>query len=110
MILRTPPTGEPAPGLSLTNMGVTIRIPKILQDKTNGVGLVVVEGAAVDECFADLIRQYPGLKGTILDSEGRVLLQWMVYINDQMAGRSDELSIQLKDGDTIALLPLVAGG
>jgi molybdopterin synthase sulfur carrier subunit len=91
-------------------MRVTIRIPKILQDKTNGAVRVAVRGATVHECFADLIRQYPGLEGSILDSDGRVLLQWMVYVNDAMAGGSDRSPLQLKDGDTIALLPLVAGG
>jgi molybdopterin synthase sulfur carrier subunit len=91
-------------------MRVTIRVPRLLQDKTNGAVRVAVQGATVSECVADLIRQYPGLQGMILDSEGRVLLQWMVYINDAIAGRSDEVQIQLKDGDTIALLPLVAGG
>ena len=91
-------------------MAVIIRIPKILQDKTNGTVSVAVQGATVYECLADLIRQYPNLEGRVLGSDGRILLQWMVYINDAIAGRSDEVSMQLQEGDTIALLPLVAGG
>ena len=91
-------------------MSVIIKIPRILQDKTAGVPHIAVRGATIHECFADLIRQYPGLEGTILDSDGRVVLQWMVYINDAMAGQSDKAPIQIQDGDTIALLPLVAGG
>jgi molybdopterin converting factor small subunit len=91
-------------------MAVTIRIPKILRDKTNGTIRAAVQGTTIYECFADLIRQYPDLEGTILGSDGRVLLQWMVYINDAIADRSDELPTRLHDGDTIALVPLVAGG
>ena len=72
--------------------------------------LVEVEGASVHECIVDLIRRHPGLKGTILDEKGRILLKWMVYINDQSAVSSAELSYRLKDGDKIALLPMVAGG
>lgn len=91
-------------------MDVTIRIPKILQEKTNGAALVAVKGSTVYECLADLILQYPSLDGTIMDAQGQLLLQWLVYVNDEMADRSKGSSIQLKNGDLIALLPLVAGG
>jgi molybdopterin converting factor small subunit len=37
-------------------------------------------------------------------------LRWMVYINNQSVLSSNELSYQVKDGDIIALLPMVAGG
>ncbi len=97
-------------GCDLTNMAVTIKIPKILQDKTNGALLVTVQGTTVYECIADLIRRYPSLQGRILDAEGNILLQWIVYINNQIASRSNELSIRLRDGDKIALLPMIAGG
>lgn len=59
---------------------------------------------------ADLICQYPSLDGAILDAQGQLLLQWLVYVNDEMADRSKESPTQLKKGDLIALLPLVAGG
>ena len=91
-------------------MGVQFKIPKLLQEKTDGATLVEVEGADVRECIADLIRRHPGLKGAILDEEGRILLKWMVYINDKSAVSSEELSCRLKEGDKIALLPMVAGG
>jgi molybdopterin converting factor small subunit len=91
-------------------MAAVVKIPKILQDRTNGTARVAVQGDTVYECLADLIRRYPGLEGSILGPDGRILLQWMVYINDVMASRSDEASVQLQEGDTIALLPLVAGG
>lgn len=91
-------------------LGIQFKIPKLLQEKTNGATLVEVEGADVRECIVDLIRRHPGLKGTILDEEGGILLKWMVYINEKSAVSSGELSCRLKDGDKIALLPMVAGG
>lgn len=91
-------------------MGIQFRIPKLLQEKTDGATLVEVEGASVHECIADLIRRHPGLKGMILDGENRILLKWMVYINDKSAVSSEDLSRHVKDGDKIALLPMVAGG
>ena len=91
-------------------MGIQFKIPKLLQEKTSGATLVEVEGADVRECIVDLTRRHPGLKGTILDEEGRILLKWMVYINEKSAVSSEELSCRLEDGDKIALLPMVAGG
>ena len=92
------------------SLAVQFKVPKLLQEKTDGAILVEVEGASIRECIADLIRRHPGLKGTILDEEGRILLKWMVYINDKSAVSSDELSYRVKDGDKIALLPMVVGG
>ena len=91
-------------------MSARFKIPKLLQEKTDGAVLIEVQGGSVQECIADLIRRYPGLKGMILDGEDRILLKWMVYINNQSTVASNELSYQVKDGDIISFLPMVAGG
>jgi molybdopterin converting factor small subunit len=92
------------------SLGIQFQIPKMLQEKTNGVGLLEVEGDCVHECIVDLVRRHPHLKGMILDRENRILLKWLVYINDKSVVSSGELSNRVKDGDKIALLPMVAGG
>ena len=91
-------------------MSIKFKIPKLLQEKTDGAVLIEVQGGSVLDCIADLIRRYPGLKGRILDGGGRLLLKWMVYINNQSTVSSNELSHHVKDGDIITLLPMVAGG
>ena len=91
-------------------MGVQFKIPRQLQEKTDGEIHIEVRGSNVYECIADLIRRYPGLKGRILDGEGRILLKWMVYINNKCVIPSNELSYAVKDGDLITVLPVVAGG
>ena len=53
-----------------------------MQEKTDGALLIEVRGGSVQECIADLIRRYPDLEGMILDGEDRLLLKWMVYINN----------------------------
>ena len=75
-----------------------------------GAVLIDAQGGSVQECIADLIRRHPDLEGMILDGEDRILLRWMVYINNQNAAASNELSYHVKDGDIISLLPMVAGG
>ena len=91
-------------------MSIKFKVPKLLQEKTDGAVLIEVRGGSVQECIADLIRRYPGLEGMILDGEDRLFLKWMVYINNQSAAASNELSYHVKDGDIITLLPIVAGG
>jgi len=91
-------------------MSIQFKIPKLLQEKTDGALLIEVRGGSVQECIADLIRRYPGLEGRILDGEDRLLLKWMAYINNQSAAASIELSYPVRDGDIITLLPMVAGG
>jgi len=91
-------------------MSIKFKIPKLLQEKTDGAVLIEVQGGSVQECIADLIRRYPSLDGRILDGEDRLLLKWMVYINNQSTVSSNELSHHVRDGDIITLLPMVAGG
>ncbi len=91
-------------------MSAKIKIPKHLQIKTNGETIATVNGCDVHACIDELIRQYPGLEGEILDDQGRLLLKWTVYINSRITGASDELSNPVREGDMIELLPVVAGG
>lgn len=91
-------------------MAVQFKIPKQLQEKTDGATYIEVRGCTVHDCIADLIRRYPDLTGRILDGEGRILLKWMVYINNKSVIPSNDLSYAVKDGDIITVLPMVAGG
>jgi sulfur-carrier protein len=91
-------------------MAIKFKIPKLLQEKTEGIMLIDVQGGSVFDCIADLVRRYPGLRGMILDAEDNVLLKWMIYINNTSAISSNELSYQVRDGDVITLIPLIAGG
>jgi MoaD family protein len=91
-------------------MKAKINIPTYIKDKTGGVTRAEVTGRNVKECIEALMRQYPDLKGEILDDRGTILLRWMVYINNENINSSDELSHPVKEGDVIEFLPVVAGG
>ena len=91
-------------------MNVKINIPPYIKDKTDGETQAEVTGRNVGECVEALIRQYPGLKGEILDDQGTILLRWMIYINNENINAPDELSYPVDEGDVIEFLPVVAGG
>jgi molybdopterin converting factor small subunit len=91
-------------------MAVKVKIPLYLRERTSGQIMVEVDGATVHECIEALTRRYPALQSEILDPKGMLLLRWMIYINDDLATPSDELTHPVRDGDTLALVPLVSGG
>ena len=92
-------------------MSVTIEIPKDLQAYTNGSGLVEVDDCpSIYDCLKVLIEQFPGLDGKILDNEGILLLKWSIYVNSRMVSEEGGLSIPVKTGDVITILPMIAGG
>lgn len=91
-------------------MGVKIRIPNVLQDKANGVTLAVVKGKTVHDCFEALIKQFPGLEGQLMDTQGVLLPKWMLYVNHRSVGYKNELFSPVEDGNLIELLPVLSGG
>jgi len=91
-------------------MGIKIIIPNDLQDKINGQVETEAKGHNIGECIGSLVCRFPGLQGEILDGQGKLLLKWMIYVNNQVTISSTALTQPVKEGDIISLLPLIAGG
>ena len=81
-----------------------------MQYKTDGVTLVDVKGKTVRDCFEALVKQFPGLEGQLMDTQGVLLMKWMLYVNHRSAGYKNELSSPVEDGDLVELLPALSGG
>jgi len=69
-----------------------------------------VTGNTLRECLEALARCYPALKGEIINGQGMLLTKWLIFINNNLAIASDELSVPVTEGDVILLVPMVAGG
>ena len=91
-------------------MSIKIKIPEHLQRKTDGESSIDVLGGSIRECLASLVERYPGLKGEIIDTQGVLLLRWLVFVNDEIVSNCDELSYPVTNGDVIILVPIVPGG
>ena len=68
------------------------------------------DGATVGEVFAELTGRYPGLTDQLVDGEGGLHKFVNVYRNDDDIRYLDQLDTKVADGDTISILPAVAGG
>jgi molybdopterin synthase sulfur carrier subunit len=91
-------------------MAVEVRLPTLLRAHADGASSVSADGATVGEVFTDLIARYPGLSGNLVDDEGGLHKFVNVYRNDDDIRYLDQLDTKLSDGDTLSILPAVAGG
>jgi molybdopterin converting factor small subunit len=88
---------------------VEVRIPTILRPYTKEAKLVSATGADLAAVIADLDVQYPGLADRLLEN-GALRRFINIYINDEDVRFIGSLTAQLKSGDSITILPAVAGG
>ncbi|MFM7211216.1 MAG: MoaD/ThiS family protein [Actinomycetota bacterium] len=90
-------------------MAVEVRIPTILRPYTEGAKVVQGDGATIDALLIDLDARHPGLRDRLVDEAG--LRRFInVYLNDEDVRFLDGLGTALADGDSITILPAVAGG
>jgi len=89
---------------------VEVRLPTVLRTHAGGKATVTAEGATVGEVLADLVRSYPGMAGQVL-TEGGALHRFVnVYVDDDDVRYLDQLETKVSSGDTVSILPAVAGG
>ena len=82
----------------------------MLRAQTDGQASVDADGATVGEVFDALVARYPGVKGNLIGDDGGLHKFVNVYVNDDDIRFLDKLETKVRDGDTISILPAVAGG
>ena len=90
-------------------MAIEVRIPTILRSYTGGAKAVEGSGATLDELLLNLDAAHGGLRERLVD--GEKLRRFVnVYLNDEDVRFLGGLETPVKDGDTVTVLPAVAGG
>ena len=90
-------------------MAIEVRIPTILRTYTDGAKQVEGTGSTLDELIFDLEQRHGGLRDRLVDGGG--LRRFVnVYLNDEDVRFLAGLETPVKDGDTVTVLPAVAGG
>ncbi len=90
-------------------MSVAVSIPTILRTFTNNERSVQATGTNLAEIIADIDGQFPGIGDRLLD-DGKLRRFVNVYINDEDVRFIGSLDAPVADGDTVTVLPAVAGG
>ena len=90
-------------------MSVEVRIPTILRPYTGGEKNVTGEGADLRALIADLDARYPGIAERLVDEQG--LRRFVnLYLNDEDVRFLGGLDTVIAGGDSVTILPAVAGG
>jgi sulfur-carrier protein len=91
-------------------MSIDVRIPTILRSFTGGAKAVQGSGDTLADLLTDLDRQYPGIRGRLITDEGALHRFVNVYVNDEDVRFLGGLDAKLNNGDSVTILPAVAGG
>ena len=90
-------------------MAIEVRIPTILRTYTGGAKQVEGAGSTLGELIVDIDGRHSGLRDRLVDGDG--LRRFVnVYLNDEDVRFLGGLETPVKDGDTVTVLPAVAGG
>lgn len=88
----------------------TIRIPPVLRPSVGGASETSAEGGTVGEVLNALAGEHPELKGQLFADDGGLNRFLNVYLNQEDVRVLDGLQTPVADGDTLQLLPAMAGG
>jgi molybdopterin synthase sulfur carrier subunit len=92
------------------NMSVEVRIPTVFRKFTDGRGVVELEPGTISELVDQLENRYPGMRRQLITDDGALHRFVNVYVNDEDARYLQHLDTRVDEGDTVSLLPSVAGG
>ncbi len=91
-------------------MPVKIHIPTPLRPYTDKLDVIELDAATVSELLANLTSRYDGLRQHLFNDEGRLRSFVNVYVNDEDIRYLQKDQTPLKAGDTVSIIPSVAGG
>jgi sulfur-carrier protein len=91
-------------------MPVKVKIPTIMRTHVGGRAVVEAEGGTLRDLLDHLDARYPGLKGSIVSDEGGLHRFVNLYVNDEDVRYLGSLETPVAEGDTVSILPAVAGG
>jgi sulfur-carrier protein len=91
-------------------LAVEVRIPTVFRKYTEGRSLVEVDSGTLAEVIEQLNSTFPGFKEQVLTESGDLHRFVNVYLNDEDVRYLEKLNTEITDGDTVSLLPSVAGG
>ncbi|PYQ12261.1 MAG: molybdopterin synthase sulfur carrier subunit [Acidobacteria bacterium] len=91
-------------------MAVKVQIPAPLRSLTGGQSEVEVDASDVSGLIDRLDSRHRGLKERLCDADGNLRSYVRIFVNDEDVRFLKEKATPLKTGDTVAIVPAIAGG
>ena len=87
----------------------TVRIPPTLRQEVGGERQVPAVGDTVRELLDDLMSRFPGLRTQLVEDDD-IAPFVNVYVEGEDVRTLDGLDTPVREGQTVILLPAMAGG
>jgi len=91
-------------------MAVKVQIPAPLRTLTAGAAEVEVDATNVQGVIDALEGKYKGVKSRLCDEDGRLRSYVRVFVNGEDARGLGDAKAPLKPGDSVSIVPAIAGG
>ncbi|HEY7960630.1 MAG TPA: ubiquitin-like small modifier protein 1 [Solirubrobacteraceae bacterium] len=88
----------------------TIKIPPVLRASVGGEREVSADGENVGDVLRNLAQSHPATESQLFSGEGELNRYVNVYLNDEDVRVLDGLGTLVGAGDTLVILPAMAGG
>ncbi len=89
---------------------INIRIPSPLRKLTDGKEMIACEGKTIREVFFSMSKEYPAIKNRIFSDDGELKKFVNIYLNNEDIRFLNNLDTEVHEGDTITIIPAIAGG
>jgi molybdopterin converting factor small subunit len=94
----------------MLKMAVTVLIPTALRVFTDGRPEAQADGATAGEVISAFASAYPDIRAHLYDDKGELRPFINVFIGDTNIKNLNGLDTPVKDGETLMLVPAIAGG
>ena len=91
-------------------MAVSILVPAALRAYTDRQAEIEVSGSTTGEVIADLAAKYPDIRKHLYKDDNTLRDFINVFIGDTNIKEMGGLATPVKDGDSVMLVPAIAGG
>ena len=88
----------------------TLKIPTPLRQYTNGHAEVAGSGPNVAEAMQNLVEQFPALEQHLYNGNGEMRAFVNVFLGEDNTRDLQGLETPLNEGDTLRIIPSIAGG
>lgn len=91
-------------------MAITVSIPTALRQYAGGSASVALASGPVGQVLANLVEQHPQLGKQLYNEQGQLRSFVNVYVGDEDIRYLQGLDTEAPDGETISIIPAIAGG
>jgi molybdopterin converting factor small subunit len=91
-------------------MPVNVMIPTPLRPFVGKKSVIELKATSVGEALRTLTTEFADLRKHLYTDDGKIRSFVNVYVNDEDIRYLEKENTPLKDGDTVSIVPSIAGG